>query len=55
MSGGKLGSRHFRKEERECLKYKINGLESNSKNNNTSDLYRDVNESKKVTSVELTS
>jgi hypothetical protein len=41
------GSRHFRNEKREYLKDKINELESNSKNKNTRDLYRDVNEFKK--------
>jgi hypothetical protein len=40
-------SRHFRKKEREYLKGKINELESNSKNKNTRDLYRVINEFKK--------
>jgi hypothetical protein len=39
-------SRHFRNKKRDCLKDKINELESNSKNN-IRDLYRGVNEFKK--------
>jgi hypothetical protein len=41
-------SRHFRKEKREYLKGRINELESNSKNKNIRDLYRGINEFKKV-------
>jgi hypothetical protein len=37
----------FRNKEREYLKDKINELESNSKNNNITDLYRGINEFKK--------
>jgi hypothetical protein len=40
-------SRHFRNQERECLKDKINELKSNSKNKNIRDLYRVINEFKK--------
>jgi hypothetical protein len=40
-------SRHFRNKKREYLKDKINELESNSKNKNIRDLYRDVNKFKK--------
>jgi hypothetical protein len=40
-------SRHFRNKEREYLKDKINELGSNSKNKNTRDLYRGINEFKK--------
>jgi hypothetical protein len=40
-------SRHFRNRKREYLKDKINELESNSKNKNTRDLYRGINEFKK--------
>jgi hypothetical protein len=40
-------SRIFRKKEREYLKGKINELESNNKNKNIRDLYRDINEFKK--------
>jgi hypothetical protein len=36
-------SRHFRNKKREYLKDKINGLATNSKNKNISDLYRGVN------------
>jgi hypothetical protein len=36
-------SRHFRNKKREYLKDKINELESNSKNNNTRNLYRGIN------------
>jgi hypothetical protein len=39
-------NRHFRNKERECLKDKINDLESNSKNRNIRDLYRGINEFK---------
>jgi hypothetical protein len=39
-------SRQFRNKKRECLKDKINELESNSKNKNIRDLYRGVNEFK---------
>jgi site-specific DNA-adenine methylase len=47
MQGGE-DSRHFRNKERENLKDKINELESNSKNKNIRDLYRGINELKKV-------
>jgi hypothetical protein len=40
-------SRYFRNKKREYLKDKINELESNSKNKNTRDLYRGINEFKK--------
>jgi hypothetical protein len=40
-------SRHFRNKEREYLKDKITEIESNSKNKNIRDLYRDINEFKK--------
>jgi hypothetical protein len=40
-------SRHFRNKKREYLKYKINELESNSKNKNIRDLYRGITEFKK--------
>jgi hypothetical protein len=39
-------SRHFRNEKREYLKGKINELETNSKNKNIRDLYREINEFK---------
>jgi hypothetical protein len=39
-------SRHFRNKKREYLKDKINELATNSKNKNTRDLYRGVNECK---------
>jgi hypothetical protein len=41
-------SRHCRIKKREYLKDKINELESNSKNKNIRDLYRGINEFKKV-------
>jgi hypothetical protein len=41
------GNRHFRNKKREYLKDKINELESNSKNKNTRDLNRGINEFKK--------
>jgi hypothetical protein len=40
-------SRHFRNKKREYLKDKMNELESNSKNKNIRDLYRNINEFKK--------
>jgi hypothetical protein len=40
-------SRHFRNKKREYLKDKISKLESNSKDKNIRDLYRDINEFKK--------
>jgi hypothetical protein len=40
-------SRHFRKKEREYLKAKINGLETNSNNKDISDLYRCISDFKK--------
>jgi hypothetical protein len=36
-------SRYFRNKRREYLKDKINELESNRKNKNIRDLYRDIN------------
>jgi hypothetical protein len=39
-------SRHFRNKKRECLRDKINELESNSKNKNIRDLYRGISEFK---------
>jgi hypothetical protein len=39
-------SRTFRKKKREYLKGKINELETNNRNKNTRDLYRDINEFK---------
>jgi hypothetical protein len=39
-------STHFRNKKRECLKDKINELESNSNNKNIRDLYRGINEFK---------
>jgi hypothetical protein len=47
-------SRHFRNNKREYLKDKINELESNSKNKNIRDLYRGINEFKRVTNQGLT-
>jgi hypothetical protein len=47
-------STHFRKNKREYFKDKINKLESNSKNKNIRDLYRSINEFKRVTNLELT-
>jgi hypothetical protein len=40
-------SRTFRNKKREYLKGKINELETNNKNKNVRDLYRDINEFKK--------
>jgi hypothetical protein len=40
-------SRTFRNKKREYLKGKINELETNNKNKNIRDLYRDINEFKK--------
>jgi hypothetical protein len=40
-------SRYFRNKKRECLKDKINGLATNSKNKNIRDLYRKINEFKR--------
>jgi hypothetical protein len=40
-------SRHFRNKKREYLKGKINELATNSKNKNTRDLYRGINEFKR--------
>jgi hypothetical protein len=37
----------FRNKKRECLKGKINDLETNNKNKNIRDLYRGINEFKK--------
>jgi hypothetical protein len=39
-------SRHFRSKKKEYLKYKINKLESNSKNKNIRDVYRGINKFK---------
>jgi hypothetical protein len=47
-------SRYFRNKEREHLKDRINELESNSKIKYIRDLYRGINEFKRVTNVELT-
>jgi hypothetical protein len=48
LSNVRLGpSRHFGNKERECLKDKINELESDRKNKNIRDLYRGINEFKK--------
>jgi DNA repair ATPase RecN len=47
-------SRQFRHKRREYLKDRINELESNSMNKNIRDLYRGINEFKKVTNLELT-
>jgi hypothetical protein len=41
-------SRHFRNKKREYLKDKINEHQSDSKNKNIRDLYRSINEFKKV-------
>jgi hypothetical protein len=41
-------SRHFRNKKREYFKDKIDELESNSKNKNTRDVYKDINEFKKL-------
>jgi hypothetical protein len=40
-------SRTFRKKKKECLKGKINELETNNKNKNIRYLYRRINEFKK--------
>jgi hypothetical protein len=40
-------SRHFRNKKKAYLKYKIEELETNSKINNISDLYRGINDVKK--------
>jgi hypothetical protein len=40
-------SRHFRNKEKAYLKRKIEKLETNSKINNTKDLYRGINDVKK--------
>jgi hypothetical protein len=44
----------FRSKKREYLKAKINECETNSKNKNVGDLYRDFRDSKMVTCLELT-
>jgi len=41
-------SRHFRKKKKAYLKAKIEKLETNSKNKNIRDLYRGINDFKKV-------
>jgi hypothetical protein len=46
-------SRHFRNKKKEYLKAKINELETNNKNKNIRDLYRGINDFKRVTSLEL--
>jgi hypothetical protein len=46
-------SRHFRNKEKEYLKPKIEELAINSKKENIRDLYRDINDLKMVTSLEL--
>jgi hypothetical protein len=40
-------SRTFRNKKREYLKGKVNEIETNNKNKNIRDLYRDINEFKK--------
>jgi hypothetical protein len=40
-------SRHIRNKNREYVKHKFNGLESNSKNKNITELYQGINEFKK--------
>jgi hypothetical protein len=47
-------SRYFRNKKREYLKDKINELPTNSKNKNTRDLYRGINEFKRATNREIT-
>jgi hypothetical protein len=46
-------SRTFRNEKRECMKDKINEPETNNKNKNIRDLYRDIMNLRKVTDLEL--
>jgi hypothetical protein len=41
-------SRHFRNKKREYLKDKINELAMNTKNKNIRDLYRGINEFKRI-------
>jgi hypothetical protein len=43
----------FRNMQRECLKDKINELETNSKNKSIRDLYRGVNNLRRVTNLEV--
>jgi hypothetical protein len=45
--------RHFRNKKKAYLKAKIEEIEANSKTKNFGDLYRGINEFKKVTSIEL--
>jgi uncharacterized coiled-coil DUF342 family protein len=49
-------SRHFRKKKREYLRDKINELATNRANTNTRirDLYREINEFKTATNLEIT-
>jgi hypothetical protein len=46
-------NRIFRNKEKKYLKGKINRLESNNKNKNIRDLYRDINNLRKSTNLEL--
>jgi hypothetical protein len=46
-------SRQFRNKKMEYLKAKINELETNSKNKNIRDLYRGINDLRRVTSLEI--
>jgi hypothetical protein len=46
-------SRHFRHKKGEYLKAKINELETNSKNKNIKDLYKDTMTLRRVTSLGL--
>jgi hypothetical protein len=46
-------NRHFRNKKREYLKDEITGVASNSKNKNIRDLYRGINEFKKVTNLHV--
>jgi uncharacterized protein YaaR (DUF327 family) len=45
--------RHFRNKKKEYLKVRINEFARNSKNNNIRDLYREINEFKGVTNLEI--
>jgi hypothetical protein len=47
-------SRHFRKKKRVYLNDEINELESNSKNKNIRDVYRGINNLRRVNNLELT-
>jgi hypothetical protein len=46
-------SRHFRNKKREYLKYKVNELESNTKNKKMRALYWGINNLRRVTNLEL--